>query len=701
VALIVASGTIVVADGNGLGDIVSISIGGTTFDVTGSLESLVGQSVNTDFGQITITAYADGTYSYEYSLNTTVANDTQAGATDGSFVDSIAIAVSDGELTALGSIDISIRDDGPVASLVIEAHPAVLSEADLGTAFNIAQIALEDAAAQSTFGADGAGTRSYALEIAEDGADSGLRALDGSAITLHREPDGSIVGRSGDGNAVFSMAIDTATGLISITMLAAISHPADADLVQIETGRLFATLQITDADGDSDTMQVDMGPLVSFEDSIPVISSVQGGVIDNQAGLTLQGAIEAIAPDGIVGFDLAPSLALAPAGIVYTIDADGMLVATDALGETVFTLSIDASGQYTFTLLKPSAEAIASSPAFSGLVLEAGNPTTSATTEIYASYDPVTGAGIGDPVTSVVFSAGTQRLNPSNDGLGIDNNLIDDPKNGAPEVLSMSFADPLSNASLRLGNLSKGDALVWKVYQNGVLVDSGQISGSYIGADGLPVDISNSEAPTYWIDLSRNGLDEGVLFDRLEISAANDTSYKFMGFTVEKPITVDDLHLDFAAQAIDADGDLSAIAGFGITIDGSGNVLADMPGNTVLTGGAGADVFQWSLAEPGATDTVTDFSMASPLADGDILDLHDLLPPESSGNLASYLHFEASGDGGTLLRISTEGAFTGDPANDASVAYQTIELQNVDLMSLGTDQQIIDMLVNHGKLITE
>ena len=67
----------------------------------------------------------------------------------------------------------------------------------------------------------------------------------------------------------------------------------------------------------------------------------------------------------------------------------------------------------------------------------------------------------------------------------------------------------------------------------------------------------------------------------------------------------------------------------------------------------------------------------------------------------SFLHFEESGDGGTLLRVSADGAFTGDATHDASVAYQTIELANVDLLSLGSDQQIIDTLINQNKLITE
>jgi hypothetical protein len=92
--------------------------------------------------------------------------------------------------------------------------------------------------------------------------------------------------------------------------------------------------------------------------------------------------------------------------------------------------------------------------------------------------------------------------------------------------------------------------------------------------------------------------------------------------------------------------------------------------------------------------------MAAPASGGDILNIQDLLPPESVGNLGSYLRFEQSGSGGTLLKVSQEGAFTGDAAHDAGVSYHSIDLQHVDLTSLGSQQQIIDNLLASGKLIT-
>jgi hypothetical protein len=149
------------------------------------------------------------------------------------------------------------------------------------------------------------------------------------------------------------------------------------------------------------------------------------------------------------------------------------------------------------------------------------------------------------------------------------------------------------------------------------------------------------------------------------------------------------------------DGDRTTTDDVSTTRDAGENVVSDVSGDSEFAGVEGADVFKWTLAEPGAHDAISNFDMNEPASGGDVLDLRDLLPPESADSLDSYLHFEQSDTGGTLVRISTAGEFTGDAAHDAGVAYQTIELQNVDLLSLGSDQQIIDNLINHGKLITE
>ena len=469
------------------------------------------------------------------------------------------------------------------------------------------------------------------------------------------------------------------------------TEPGATDLSYMET------IPVTVRDGLS-SASADIQ--ITIVDSVPDITGVQNAAVDNEVGLSVTGHISASAPDTIASFDLSPSLANAPAGLSYALQADGSLLAKNAGGESVFSLSINSNGDYTFTALRDETSITAGSPDFRSVAIPAGQPMVSMATSLYSSYTAA-GVGIGQPVTSVTFSSESGKLNPSADGLGIGNNLIDNPRTAPAEVLRMQFADSLSDASLHIGNISKAESLVWKVYLNGELVDSGNIGPNFVTTDGTNAQTSNSESPTYWFDLSKNGLDPGLRFDSIEISGNEGSSYKFIAFSVERPVLMQDLPLTFGVVATDGDGDQSAVANFTVNLSGSDNVIHDTAGDTVLTGGEGADVFQWTLAESGAHDTVTDFNMAAPSSGGDILNIQDLLPPESVGNLGSYLRFEQSGEGGTLLKVSHEGSFTGDAAHDAGVSYQSIDLQHVDLTSLGgSQQQIIDSLLASGKLIT-
>jgi large repetitive protein len=123
---------------------------------------------------------------------------------------------------------------------------------------------------------------------------------------------------------------------------------------------------------------------------------------------------------------------------------------------------------------------------------------------------------------------------------------------------------------------------------------------------------------------------------------------------------------------------------------GTGNdVLVGGIGNDTLTGGAGADVFAWQLGDQGsstaAVDVINDFNSAQ----GDAIDLRDLLQGENSENITDYLSFSVSG-GNTTINIKHTGA--------GNVTQQII-LEGVDVSSFGADTQaIIDSLINSGNL---
>ncbi|NTV09949.1 MAG: type I secretion C-terminal target domain-containing protein, partial [Zoogloea sp.] len=144
---------------------------------------------------------------------------------------------------------------------------------------------------------------------------------------------------------------------------------------------------------------------------------------------------------------------------------------------------------------------------------------------------------------------------------------------------------------------------------------------------------------------------------------------------------------------------------------GNGNdILIGGPGNDTLTGGLGSDVFRWELADKGTTghpavDNVKDFNTAAPSAGGDVLDLKDLLQGEThlgndAGNLGSFLHFERSGND-TVIHVSSGGGFSGGFA--AGATDQQIVLQGVDLTNnnANSDTQIIQNLLQQGKLHTD
>ncbi|MBZ0105575.1 MAG: tandem-95 repeat protein, partial [Sulfuricella denitrificans] len=136
-------------------------------------------------------------------------------------------------------------------------------------------------------------------------------------------------------------------------------------------------------------------------------------------------------------------------------------------------------------------------------------------------------------------------------------------------------------------------------------------------------------------------------------------------------------------------------------------------GNDTLTGGDAVglpetDVFVWTLADAGApgtpaVDTITDFNTASAATGGDVLDLRDLLSGENhtvgTGNLSSYLHFEYTGVD-TNTHVSSYGGFSN--GFTMSAVDQTIITQGADLVGAATtDQQVIQDLLDKGKLITD
>jgi len=139
------------------------------------------------------------------------------------------------------------------------------------------------------------------------------------------------------------------------------------------------------------------------------------------------------------------------------------------------------------------------------------------------------------------------------------------------------------------------------------------------------------------------------------------------------------------------------------------DTLTGGAGGDSLTGGLGSDTFVWKLGDGGSvgvpvSDTITDFNVDPVASGGDALDLRDLLVGENTGNLSNFLHFEKSG-ADTVVHVSTNGGFSTGYA--LGVEHQTVVLTGQDLYAAAgltlaaTDQQIIQDLLDKGKLITD
>ncbi|MFL6745950.1 MAG: DUF5801 repeats-in-toxin domain-containing protein [Sphingomicrobium sp.] len=128
----------------------------------------------------------------------------------------------------------------------------------------------------SSFGADNAGSLTYALGISAAGADSGLiDVATGQHVLLTVNGSGVVEGRTAvSGDLVFTVSINAA-GDVTLDQLRAISHPntgnPDDSVTLGSDGLVTITATITDRDGDSQSATANIGQNLNFEDDGPSI----------------------------------------------------------------------------------------------------------------------------------------------------------------------------------------------------------------------------------------------------------------------------------------------------------------------------------------------------------------------------------------------------------------------------------------------
>ncbi|ANB54973.1 hypothetical protein WM43_21115 [Aeromonas veronii] len=285
----------------------------------------------------------------------------------------------------LGSA-ISFKDDGPSISAGSAANDSLqVDESNLSLNASTSFASLFT----SSFGADGAGTLVYSLNVSAAGADSGLNdTATGQDILLYLE-SGSVVGRVGgsSGSVAFTLSVNS-SGEVTLDQVRAIAHTPNSGPDQ-ESSLLSANLvqlvgTVTDKDGDSQSASVDLGSAISFKDDGPSISAgsaANDSLQVDESNLSLNASTSfaslftsSFGADGAgtLVYSLNVSAAGADSGLNDTATGQDILLYLESgsvvgrvggsSGSVAFTLSVNSSGEVTLDQVRAIAHTPNSGP---------------------------------------------------------------------------------------------------------------------------------------------------------------------------------------------------------------------------------------------------------------------------------------------------------------------------------------------------
>ncbi|MBE0439352.1 MAG: retention module-containing protein [Gammaproteobacteria bacterium] len=707
-------GSFTVSDPDGLDDITSVTINGTTI-ATADLGS--NNTVAGSHGTLTVTGYnsATGVATYSYTLEsptTDIANAVES--------DVFTLTTTDGTATsAEASITIEIVDDGPQAFLSVDSENDISIEETGGTAiitFNLV----------GTFnpGADGLNPvngEKYSIRLlAENGVDSGLQTTAQDTIYLFQTGDDTIIGSTNDeyqgddDSVVFRITIDVTGGIIKVESQG-FFHPPEEPVIFLDTG-IEAVYTVTDGDGDTSEATVSLSQNIGFVDGVPMLGAFASIILANEADVTTSGQVllEGNA-DGIADINITPTnlpADWASSSVENFVDGEFVsrtLTIANADGATYGSLTIDASGNYSFKLITPTPidflTATLTDPTAGGPVPEV--------------VLPIVGSD-GETVLTATFSSESGGINSSTQGMGVNNNSVDNPTDNGnnvnpPEVVSIAFDENLSDIGFTVNNLrntgsNQVETLTWSVFTlTTTTVDGEEVSTKTLVDSGtVTPPLGTGESTTFGFVLSDYGLDEGVEFNHVELAGEDGTDYRLLSMSVQTTNPPEEVSLNFNVTVEDGDGDITdpQVLNVGVTGgEGSGynlvgddgnnilqggsgdDILTGGLGDDILTGGAGDDVFAWNASDAdGGIDTITDFDINNANGLGnDVLNLADLLDPTGAlnigvtDNLDNYL--KATFD--NVSNTTTIDVYTAGDANAAGTIDQSIVI-NGDVSDLNS-----------------
>jgi VCBS repeat-containing protein len=282
--------------------------------------------------------------------------------------------------------NVRFADDGPTVTAGGEVPFLVVDETTLSTN------ATEDFSGLFTtdFGADGAGSTSYALGVTA-GPSGLVDTLSGETVILSLSGT-TVEGRTATGNAlVFTLSVNAGTGAVTLDQLRAVSHTPDtgpdqsAFLANADLITLTATS--TDGDGDTNSATSNIAGLLAFKDDAPslTVSDTPTTVVE---GETAAGSWS-LTPgaDGVTSISVTFGTVSGTLGL----PAGGDVVLTQPTG----TLTVRADGSFSFAAAQGQDNDLNPAASFTLAAVDRdGDPTSdSLTISITDGAAPAVGAG--------------------------------------------------------------------------------------------------------------------------------------------------------------------------------------------------------------------------------------------------------------------------------------------------------------------
>ena len=272
----VASGTSLPSDSaNGITN-VTVTISGNNIDINGV------------FGEFTVRWTSAGGATFNRFVLTSEAGQFDVGA--------VEITQGFKSTEPIGD-SLFVDDDGPTLDLALNGTPSLtVDETSLGAEPPVAPTASISAASllstiTESFGTDGQGAAAavYKLLLTDDNSGLTDTATDDEVLLTINAAGTLITGSVEDGGpqTVFTIAIDPATGQVTLTQYRALKNPdtgdpdEDDDPLTLPNELVYVEKTITDKDDDEASDSVDISSIFKFEDDGPNL----GGVTDDPLDL--------------------------------------------------------------------------------------------------------------------------------------------------------------------------------------------------------------------------------------------------------------------------------------------------------------------------------------------------------------------------------------------------------------------------------